>query len=167
MWALLLAAILVFLVILYRRATRYYGTLEALGIPVVKPFLCFGSTPVNYHEFRFHELDMKWYHELGKPKVWGYYEGSHPVIAVIDPAIIKSVFVKQFDSFRERITPDFVVPHKFLTLDLSGGEAWKSLRKFLSSTFTAGRIKKMVQPIDHQVDQLIQHVRGRIGESSR
>ena len=167
MWALLLGALLVLLVILYRRATRHYGTLEELGIPVVKPFLCFGSTPVNYHQLKFHELHMKWYHELGKPKVWGYYEGSKPTLAVIDPSIIKNVFVKQFDSFRERINPQFVIPHKFLHLVVSSGEEWKSLRKFLSSTFTTGRIKKMVQPIEHQVDQLIHLVRGKIGESAR
>ena len=110
---------------------------------------------------------MKWWHDLGKPKVWGYYEGSAPTIAVIDPAIIKNVFVKQFDSFRERITPNFIIPHKFLTLDMSSGEEWKSLRKFLSSTFTTGRLKKMVQPIENQVDQLIQLVRGRVGDSAR
>ena len=167
MWPLLISSILMLIAILYRRASRYYGTLEELGIPVVKPFLCFGSTPPNYHEFRFHELDMKWYKELGKPKVWGYYEGHMPTVAIIDPAVIKSIFVKQFDSFRDRLTPNFVIPHKYLSLDTSGGEQWKSLRKFLSSTFTSGRIKKMVQPIEHQVDQLLQHIRVRMEGSTR
>ena len=45
---------------------------------------------------------------------------------------------------------------------MARGEQWKSLRKFLSSTFTSARIKKMVQPIEHQVDQLVEHIRGRM-----
>ena len=57
MWHLFLGVVLMLLVIAYKRATRYYGTLESLGIPVVKPFLCFGSVPVNYHEVKFHQ---KW-----------------------------------------------------------------------------------------------------------
>ena len=167
MLTIILGLVLVLLVIAYKRATRYYGYLESLGIPVVKPFLCFGSTPINYHDILFHELDMKWYHELGKPKVMGYYEGHMPTISTMDPTMIKNILVKQFDAFRERITPSFKLPHKYLTLDISGGEQWKSLRKFLSATFTSGKLKGMVQPIEHQVDKLINHIRGRMENSKR
>ena len=166
MWPILLAIILVILVVAYRRATRYYGTLETLGIPVVKPFLCFGSYPLNYHEIKFHELDMQWYHELGKPKAWGYYEGHVPTITVTDPAMLKDILVKQFDAFRNRFTTNFEVPSKYLSLDSSGGKEWKPLRKFLSSTFTSGKIKGMVQPIEHQVDRLLEHIRGHFGDSN-
>ena len=167
MWHLVLGVVLVILVIAYKRATRFYGTLESLGIPVVKPFLCFGSVPVNYHQVKFHELDMKWYQELGKPKVWGYYEGHMPTLAVVDHTMLKSILVKQFDSFRERMTPNFEIPHKYLSLDAAGGEQWKSQRKFLSSTFTSGRLKGMVQPIEDQVDQLILHISARLAGSER
>ena len=159
---MILGMVLVLLVIAYKRATRHYGYLESLGIPVVKPFLCFGSTPTNYHEIDFHELDMKWYRELGKPKTWGYYEGHMPTISTMDPNMIKSIFVKNFDAFRERLTPSLKIPHKYLTLDMTAGEEWKSLRKFLSPTFTSGRLKRMVQPIENQVDKLISHIRGRM-----
>ena len=167
MWHILVAVILVILVIAYRKATRYYGSLEKLGIPVVKPFLCFGSFPINYHEIKFHELDMKWYQELGKPKAWGYYEGHIPAIVIADPKMLKHVLVKQFDAFRNRFPPTFKVPEKYLSLDSSGDEEWKPLRKFLSATFTSGKIKRMVQPIEHHVDMMIDHIRGAFGESKR
>ena len=167
MWHILLAIILVILVIAYRRATRHYGSLETLGIPVIKPFLCFGSFPVNIHEVKCHELDMEWYQKLGKPKAYGYYGGSLPTIVVTDPAMLKSILVKQFDAFRNRVTSDFVIPSKYLSLDSSGNEEWKPLRKFLSSTFTSGKIKAMVQPIGHQVDLLLAHLRGNFGDSKR
>ena len=167
MWPILLAIILVILAIAYKRATRYYGSLETLGIPVVKPFLCFGSIPMNIHDISLHELDMQWYNELGKPKAFGYYEGHLPTIVVMDPALLKSIFVKQFDSFRNRLTPNFKVPSKYLSLDSSGVDEWKPLRKFLSPTFTTGKLKGMIQPMEHEVDQLIAHLRGRFGESNR
>ena len=95
MWPILLALILVVLAIAYKKATRHYGSLEELGIPVVKPFLCFGSIPVNIHETSLHELDMQWYNDLGKPKAYGYYEGHLPTIVIADPALLKNILVKQ------------------------------------------------------------------------
>ena len=167
MWPLLLSVILVLLAVVYRRATRFYGSLEALGIPVVKPFLCFGSVPIHKHEVKFYEEDIKMHHNLGKPKAWGYYEGSMPTITIMDQAMIKGVIVKHFDAFRERLTPSFHIENRYLSLDSAGGEQWKSLRKFLSATFTSGKIKGMVQPIEHQVDKFIDHIRGQIEGSKR
>ena len=165
MFTIILSLILVLILIAYKRATRHYGCLESLGIPVVKPFLCFGSTPLNYHETLFHKLDMKWYNDLGKPAAWGYYEGSLPSISVMDPGMIKSILVKHFDSFRDRVASDFKVENKFLTLDIAGGEEWKSLRKFLSVTFSSGKLKAMVHPIEKQVDKLISHLTVRVNEA--
>ena len=167
MISVILSVILVLLVLAYRRATRHYGYLESLGIPVVKPFLCFGSTPISYHEFWFHDLDTKWYIELGKPRAWGFYEGSMPTIATMDSSILKGILVKEFDAFRDRLTPNFKMDDKYLTLDISGGEQWKSLRKFLSPTFTSGKLKGMIEPIEKLVDKLIDHIRGRMEKVSK
>ena len=172
MLTIILVIVIVILAIIYKRATRHYGYLESLGIPVIKPYLCFGSTPLNYHEIAFHNLDLEWYHKLGKPKVWGWYEGSLPTIATMDPSMLKAIIVKEFDSFRLRGHPSqFVVDDKYYTLDLSSGDKWKHLRKFLSPTFTSGKLKGMVAPIELQADKFITHLQAKVeaaaGDSNR
>ena len=41
--------------VLYLYLRRRHGKLEHLGIPIVPPFLCFGSPPFSYHKSITHE----------------------------------------------------------------------------------------------------------------
>jgi len=52
--------------ILYGR--RYYGSLEKLGIPVIKPYLLFGSDPYGFQKVQ-HIEDIK------RMKQYGYIYG--------------------------------------------------------------------------------------------
>ena len=54
--------VLVFGIIMYARWP--YGSLEALGIPVVKPSFMLGSLP-DLHKRVIHEEDIRFYKELG------------------------------------------------------------------------------------------------------
>ena len=45
-----------------------------------------------------------------------------------------------------------------MTLDASRGEIWRSLRKILSPTFTSGKLKSMLEPIDEVADNLVKHL---------
>ena len=173
MLTIILGVILMILVIIYKRATRHYGYLESLGIPVIKPYLCFGSTPLNYHQLNFHSLDLEWYHKLKKPKAWGWYEGSLPTIAVMDPGMIKAIIAKEFDSFRSHQSPSQTIfEDKYLNLfDMQGDDKWKTIRKLLSPTFTSGKLKRMISPIAEQGDKFISHLQARVevagGDSNR
>ena len=40
------------------------------------------------------------------------------------------------------------------------GETWKTLRKLLSPTFTSGKLKSMIDPIDTLADNAIDHLKG-------
>jgi cytochrome P450 family 6 len=46
---------------------------------------------------------------------------------------------------------------------MSRGEVWRSLRKILSPTFTSGKLKSMLEPIEETVDNLIKHM-GTVAE---
>ena len=163
MLTIILGVVVVVLAIIYRRATRHYGYLESLGIPVIKPYLCFGSAPPNYYKTIMHNLDSEWYHKLGKPKVWGWYEGSLPTIATMDPGMLKAIIVKEFDSFRLRFDPSQnIVDDKYCTLDISFGDQWKHLRKCLSPTFTSGKLKGMVALIEQHADTFIEHLQAKV-----
>ena len=92
--------LLTLLLLLYKRATRHYGYLESLGIPVVAPTLCFGSGPFAYHNVLWHENPASIL--KGGVMTAGKYEGSTPAIYTVDPEVLKEVLVTQFNSFRSR-----------------------------------------------------------------
>jgi cytochrome P450 family 6 len=41
---------------------------------------------------------------------------------------------------------------------MARGEVWRSLRKILTPTFTSGKLKSMLEPIEETVDNLIKHL---------
>ena len=73
------------------------GYIETLGIPIDPPFLIFGSEPHSLHnqDMFFHTNKFK---KFGT-KTYGCYTGTTPAIVTIDPELLKSVLVKNFDSF--------------------------------------------------------------------
>ena len=155
---IVIATFVVCVVLVLRYMMRNRGYLESLGIPIIKPVLIFGSPPFVPHKIILHE----YYHEVFKKfgKTWARYEGREPTIVTIDPELIKSIMVKNFDSFSDIIDWDY--PDKKITLDLAGGEQWKALRKVLSPTFTSGKLKSMMEPMESTVENLLEHIEKEI-----
>ena len=151
---IILAAVAIFLVIFLRYLLKNRGYLESLGIPIVKPGFIFGSPPYFPHKILIHEQTNETFKKLGK--TWGRYDGRSPCILTIDPELVKCIMIKNFDCFSD--TVEWEMPDNKITLDLSGGEKWKALRKVLSPTFTSGKLKSMLEPMDAVVDNLLKHL---------
>ena len=111
----ILATILVILVALFFHLRRHRGFIEQLGLPIVKPFLCFGSPPYLYHKIFYYDWYKKKIEQLGKTFV--RYDGVYPSIVTIDPEIIKEVTTKQFDNFMDVVEINFSPEQT--TLDVS------------------------------------------------
>ena len=47
------------------KVTKNYGTLETLEIPLMKPFLCFGSPPFDWHNVSWHEWFSSQHQKFG------------------------------------------------------------------------------------------------------
>ena len=76
---------------------HFRGYIETLGIPIDPPFLIFGSEP-----YKLHKQDTMFYLNKFKKfgtKTYGCYTGPTPTIVTIDPELVKSVMIKNFDSF--------------------------------------------------------------------
>jgi len=136
--------------------TRNYGVLEAMGIPVAKPFLCFGSGPFALHKIDVGQYDKDQVKQFSPNKTWGRYEGSLASVYTVDIDLMKEVFVKKFEHFGDRA--EIPLDDEFRTLDILDGETWKYVRKSLSPVFTSGKLKGMVAPINQVVDRLMAHL---------
>ena len=152
-WILGLIAIL--LLVFIWKTTKNYGSLEALGIPVIKPFLFLGSPPLDWHNIKWHEWYKEQHDKFGH--TFGHYIGSFAVISTISPEFVKAVYVKNFEEFGDMIDN----PHlndKMKTIDIAQGEDWKNLRKILSPTFTSGKLKKMMEPMTDVSRKALKHL---------
>ena len=136
--------------------TSTRGVVESFGIPYVKPFLIFGSPPFLFHQFVVSEYFLNQYQKLGR--TWGYYDGQTPTIVTADPEFIKQITIKQFDNFTDTFQLPPGIPDNQKTLDLASGEEWSALRKFLSPTFSTGKLKGMLEPMDALADRTIEYL---------
>ena len=88
------ATIVVSVVLILRYMLKNRGYLESLGIPMIKPFLIFGSPPFVPHKMIIHEYYQEAFKKLGK--TWARYDGREALIVTIDPELIKSIMIKNF-----------------------------------------------------------------------
>uniref|UniRef100_A0A8C0KRQ3 unspecific monooxygenase n=1 Tax=Canis lupus dingo TaxID=286419 RepID=A0A8C0KRQ3_CANLU len=122
-----------------RYGTYTHGIFRKLGIPGPTP-LPFVGTALGYRN-GFYVFDMKCFSKYGR--MWGFYDGRQPVLAITDPDMIKTVLVKEcYSVFTNRRT---LGPVGFMksAISLSEDEEWKRIRTLLSPTFTTGKLKEV------------------------
>ena len=170
----ILSFVLIGFVALYFYLRRHHGYLETTGLPVIPAFLCFGSPPYAFHRIKYHEWFNKQHRQYGR--TFARYMGINPTIISIDPEFIKEVVVKQFENFTDVVTDEMPIPPEQTTLDMSRyvlicvsscvliknvcfilfrGDTWRALRKMLTPTFTSGKLKGMLDPIEEIADDTI------------
>ena len=86
-----------------------------MGIPMLKPFLCFGSPPYLHNYFQHHKFYEAKHKQFGL--TFGKYDGVQPILVTIDPEIIKEICTKQFDNFTDVLDIEFAPDQT--TLDVS------------------------------------------------
>ncbi|XP_053131997.1 cytochrome P450 3A29-like isoform X2 [Hemicordylus capensis] len=127
---------------------------KKLGIPGPTPLPFFGTMLEYRHGFL--KFDSKCFQKYGK--TWGIYDGRQPLIAVLDPTIIKAILVKEcYSTFtNRRVFPLSGVLET--AISLAQDEQWKRIRTILSPTFTSGKLKEMFPIIKHYGDILVENV---------
>lgn len=150
-WVLLATSLMLF----YIYGTYSHGLFKKLGIPGPKPLPLFG-TIFNYGDGMW-KFDDDCYKKYGK--IWGFYEGPQPLLAIMDPEIIKMVLVKEcYSVFTNRRC---FGPMGFMkkAITMSEDEEWKRLRTILSPTFTSGKLKEMFPLMREYGDTLLKNLR--------
>ncbi|KAM4631556.1 cytochrome P450 3A28-like [Discoglossus pictus] len=153
-WTLLI----LFLTLLILYGIWPYGLFKKLGIPGPRPLPFIGT----FHAIKngVLESDMECYKKYGN--IWGLYDGRTPVLAVMDPAIIKAVLVKEcFTLFTNRRFIPLMGPLE-VAVSMAKDEQWKRIRTVLSPTFTSGKLKQMFPLIKHYGDLLVKNVQKKV-----
>ncbi|XP_004386011.2 cytochrome P450 3A8-like [Trichechus manatus latirostris] len=153
-WILLVTS----LVLLYLYGTYSHNVLKKLQIPGPKPLPFMGNL-LAYRK-GWWKFDMKCYKKYGK--IWGFYDGRQPVIAITDPDMIKTVLVKEcYSTFTNRRV---LGPMGFMksAISVSSDEEWKRIRTLLSPTFTSGKLKEMFPIIRQYGDVVVKHLREEV-----
>ncbi|XP_028362394.1 cytochrome P450 3A12 isoform X1 [Phyllostomus discolor] len=143
------------LVLIYLYGTHTHGIFKKLGIPGPTP-LPFVGTVLGYRR-GFVEFDQQCFKKYGR--MWGFYDGRQPVLAITDPDLIKAVLVKEcYSVFTNRRA---VGPVGFMksAITVAKDENWKRIRTLLSPTFTSGKLKEMFPIIDQYGDVLVRNLR--------
>ncbi|XP_028644431.1 cytochrome P450 3A25 isoform X2 [Grammomys surdaster] len=150
-WVLLATSLVLF----YIYGTYSHGLFKKLGIPGPKPLPLFG-TIFNYAGGMW-KFDDDCYKKYGK--IWGFYDGPQPMLAIMDPEIIKLVLVKECYSVFTNRRPFGPVGFMKKAITISEDEEWKRLRTLLSPTFTSGKLKEMFPIMKQYGDILVRNLR--------
>ncbi|KAG8145730.1 putative Cytochrome P450 3A24-like protein, partial [Naja naja] len=95
-------------------------------------------------------------------KIWGIFDGRQPVMAILDPALIKTILVKEFYTYFTN-RRDFGLNGNLDTaITIVVDDQWKRIRSALSPTFTSGRLKEMMPIINHYNEILEKNIQKKV-----
>ncbi|XP_060696805.1 cytochrome P450 3A21-like isoform X1 [Hemiscyllium ocellatum] len=159
-WILLIT----FLLLLAWYSVSPYRFFKQLGVPGPRP-LPFIGTFLHYRKGMF-GFDTECYKKYGK--LWGIYDGRQPILSIMDPDLIKTIFIKEFYTlFTNR--RDFGLNGPLAeSILIVQDDHWKRIRSVLSPTFTSGRLKEMCPIISHYAENLVKHAKkkAKLNESA-
>ncbi|XP_061455417.1 cytochrome P450 3A9-like [Rhineura floridana] len=157
----LLFTVLLGLLVLY--GIWPYRVFKKLGIPGPRP-LPFLGTLLTYRR-GFLKFDNECFQKYGR--IWGIYDGRQPVLATLDPTIIKAILVKEcYTTFTNRRNIELVGILKS-AVSMAKDEQWRRIRTVLSPTFTSGKLKEMFPIIKHYGEVLVQNVQKNVEKDER
>ncbi|XP_078614497.1 cytochrome P450 3A8-like [Branchiostoma floridae x Branchiostoma japonicum] len=118
-----------------------YSTFKKLGIPGPKPVPLFG----NYLSYRKggSKFDKECYKKFNK--VYGIFEGRHPILMVGDLELVKDITVKEFNTFTNRRTFE---GQEGSVLTVLKDADWKRVRSAISPAFSPGKLKQMEMVVE-------------------
>uniref|UniRef100_A0A671U231 unspecific monooxygenase n=2 Tax=Sparus aurata TaxID=8175 RepID=A0A671U231_SPAAU len=145
-WILLITCIGVF--VMYGKGT--YKTFEKLGIPGPKPIMYWGT--VGRHNAVYYLDDKECARKYGR--VWGGYELTKPVLAVMDPDMLKTILVKECLTYFTNRRNFLLNGELYDAVNLAEDDHWRRLRNILSPNFSSGHIKEMFSIMKHHSHKL-------------
>ncbi|KAG8176927.1 hypothetical protein JTE90_018710 [Oedothorax gibbosus] len=151
-------------ILLYWYSIKSFDYWKKYNIPYVKPIPLLGNA-LDLFKKPLHEIEYERYFKYGP--LYGYFEGSKPILSVADPAVLRDIFVKDFAAFPSRriLETGNEVVDKMMSV-LKGGEEWKRIRAIVTPTFTTGKIKRMLSIFKDCSNTLVKNFRTAAAEGT-
>ncbi|XP_005229040.2 cytochrome P450 3A29-like [Falco peregrinus] len=150
--------LIIFLSLLVLYGIWPFQTFKKLGIPGPRPLPFLGTFLAYRHGVL--NFDQLCFEKYGK--IWGIFDGRQPVLAVLDPVLIKNILVKEcytiFTNRRNFGLNGILESALFNAED----ETWKRIRTVLSPTFTSGKLKEMFPIINHYGEKLVKNIEKKV-----
>lgn len=149
---------LTFVVYLYINRKQNYW--KRRNVPFVEPEFFYGNSrgiaKVFPSTLFFRDLYLKY---KSKGAIFGAYIFTVPIAILTDLDLIKTIFVKEFNTFPSRGTyhneKDDPVSANLANVD---NEKWRNLRNKLTPTFTSGKLKVMFPIVVQVADKFIERI---------
>ncbi|XP_034087300.1 cytochrome P450 3A40-like isoform X2 [Gymnodraco acuticeps] len=122
-----------------------------MGVPGPTPIPFFG-TMLAYKK-GFTVFDENCFKKYGK--TWGIFDGRQPVLCITDPAMIKTVLIKECYSLFTNRRNFHLNGELYDAVSIAEDDQWRRIRSVLSPSFTSGRLKEMFSIMKHHSANLL------------
>ncbi|KAL6110958.1 cyp3a7 [Pungitius sinensis] len=140
-WTLLVALV----TLLFVYVCWNFGIFKKLGVPGPKPIPFFGTMLAYRKGFTAFDEDCS--KKYGR--VWGIFDGRQPVLCITDPAMIKTILIKECYSLFTNRRNFRLNGQLYDAVSIAEDDQWKRIRSVLSPSFTSGRLKEMFDIMKH------------------
>ena len=146
------------LILLFFHYKQTFSFFSKKGIPCPTPLPLLGNT-LDWFTRILPEAEMDYAKRFGT--VYGFYEGTLPVLNISDPEGIKNILVRHFSSFVDRrfSQPNRLTRHFLVNLK---GTEWRRVRNTMTPSFTSGKMKLMKEIMNSCVNDMIKAVDSRM-----
>ncbi|XP_032682972.1 cytochrome P450 9e2-like [Odontomachus brunneus] len=132
--------------VIYRYCFKGLNHFKKYGIQHIPPWPMFGNMwPLFLRQTSLPELIKKAYNISPNAKYVGFFDALNPVVMIRDPELIKSIGVKNFETFpNHRAFIDEVNDPLFgKNLFSLRDDKWRDVRNLLSPAFTSSKMRTM------------------------
>nr|APH81391.1 cytochrome P450 CYP3026C1 [Tigriopus kingsejongensis] len=173
MWIELLILCVALFGLFYWYMTKDYNLWKNLGVPQDEPSFPWGSLMGEMVKQKRPMLEVlrEQYQRFPDAPAYGGYVFHKPVLILRDPELVKTVLIRDFNTFVDRTGIDLQAQSKHASkldqiwshqLTMLQGEKWKAVRSTLSPIFTSGKMKVMFEFLNFVTTEFVDAIRAKV-----